>query len=340
MAAKKSGRTGGQRRKKSQKMQKQIMGILVVIVAAACVLLFGSGATNSVPEPAPLITDEHAFAMHVIDVGQGDAILLSKDNTYALIDAGETMSPSEREAREKLFAYLDSLGIKRLEFLLLTHQDYDHIGSALVVLKTYDVGVVYDNGVTHTSATYENLMQYILDEDIPYQVVSAGDIIPSPWSEVTLEVLSPQKDNLIMSGSKPDINENSIVMKATYRNVSYLLTGDAEEKAEEAMIDAGMDLKAAVLKAGHHGSSSSSTQQFLNEVHPAVIVISVGAGNSYDHPHAEPMERFVAMTKHIYRTDMDGDVVVTTDGEVYSVVTRNPHVYENVIVPNQPAAEA
>ena len=327
MAAKKSGRTGGQRRKKSQKMQKQIMGILVVIVAAACVLLFGSGATNSVPELAPLITDEHAFAMHVIDVGP-------------LIDAGETMSPSEREAREKLFAYLDSLGIKRLEFLLLTHQDYDHIGSALDVLKTYDVGVVYDNGVTHTSATYEKLMQYILDEDIPYQVVSAGDTIPSPWSEVTLEVLSPQKDNLIMSGSKPDINENSIVMKATYRNVSYLLTGDAEEKAEEAMLEAGMDLKADILKAGHHGSSSSSTQQFLNAVHPAVIVISVGAGNSYDHPHKEPMERFVAMTNHIYRTDLDGDVVVTTDGEKYSVVTRNPHVYENVIVPNQPTAEA
>ena len=163
MAAKKSGRTGGQRRKKSQKMQKQIMGILVVIVAAACVLLFGSGATNSVPELAPLITDEHAFAMHVIDVGQGDAILLSKDNTYALIDAGETMSPSEREAREKLFAYLDSLGIKRLEFLLLTHQDYDHIGSALDVLKTYAVGVVYDKGVTHTSATYRKLLQSILD---------------------------------------------------------------------------------------------------------------------------------------------------------------------------------
>ena len=85
MAAKKSGRSGGQRRKKSQKMQKQIMGILVVIVAAACVLLFGSGATNSVPELAPLITDEHAFAMHVIDVGQGDAILLSKDNLPILI---------------------------------------------------------------------------------------------------------------------------------------------------------------------------------------------------------------------------------------------------------------
>ena len=113
MAAKKSGRSGGRRRRKSQKMQKQIAGILVVIVAAVCVVLFGGGVPNAVPELAPLITDEHAFAMHAIDVGQADAILLSKDTTYALIDAGETMSPSEREAREKLFAYLDSLGVKR-----------------------------------------------------------------------------------------------------------------------------------------------------------------------------------------------------------------------------------
>ena len=337
MAAKKSGRSGGRRRRKSQKMQKQIAGILVVIVAAVCVVLFGGGVPNAVPELAPLITDEHAFAMHAIDVGQADAILLSKDTTYALIDAGETMSPSEREAREKLFAYLDSLGVKRLEFLLLTHQDYDHIGSALDVLKRYEVGMVYDNGITHTSATYEKLMQYMLDENIPYRVVSAGDTIPSPWSEVTLDVLSPQKE-LIQAGSKPDINENSVVVKATYRNVSYLLTGDAEKKAEEAMLAAGADLDADILKAGHHGSSTSSTKAFLNAVSPAVIVMSVGEGNEYGHPHKEPMERFVQLTKHIYRTDMDGEVVVTTDGEVYSVVTRKPHVYENVIVPNQAAA--
>lgn len=339
MAAKKSGRTGVRRRRKSQKMQKQIMGILVVLVAAACLLIFGGGVPGSVPELAPLITDEHAFAMHAIDVGQADAILLSKDNMYALIDAGETMSPSEREAREKLFTYLASLGVKRLEFLLLTHQDYDHIGSALDVLKRYEVGTVYDNGITHPSATYEKLMQYILEEDISYRVVSAGDKIPSPWNDVTLNVLSPQKD-LIMAGSKPDINENSVVMKATYKNVSYLLTGDAEKKAEEAMLAVGSDLNADILKAGHHGSSTSSTKAFLNAVRPAVIVISVGEGNEYGHPHKEPLERFVQMTKHIYRMDMDGDVVVTTDGEVYSVVTRKPHVYENVIVPNQPAAEA
>ncbi|MDU9375476.1 ComE operon protein 3 [Methanocorpusculaceae archaeon Sp1] len=338
MAAKKSGRTSSSRKKKSKNMSKQIAAAVVVIAAAICVVIFGGGMTSPAsPSLAPLITDEHAFSMHVIDVGQADAILLSKDGKFALIDAGETMKPSEREARDKLFAYLDSLNVTRLEFLLLTHQDYDHIGSALDVLKKYDVDTVYDNGVVHTSTTYEKLMTHILNENISYRVVAAGDVISSPWQGVTLEVLSPQKD-LIMSGKTPDINENSVVIKAVYQNVSYLLAGDAEKKAEEAMLAAGEDLNADILKAGHHGSSTSSTQKFLNAVSPAVIVISLGEGNEYGHPHKEPLERFVQMTEHIYRTDMDGDVVVTTDGSVYSVVTRKTHVYENVIVPNQAAA--
>ena len=193
MPPKKSGQYKPARRRKSKKMQKQIVAALVVIVAAACVLIFGGGlpAGQTVPPLSPLVTDEHAFSMHAIDVGQADAILLSKDGKFALVDAGETMSPSEREAREKPFAYLDSLNVTRLEFLLLTHQDYDHIGSALDLLKKYDVGVVYDNGVVHTSATYEILMTYILDENIPYRMVAAGDMIVSPWRDVTPEVMSP-----------------------------------------------------------------------------------------------------------------------------------------------------
>lgn len=162
--------------------------------------------------------------MHVIDVGQTDAILLSKDGKYALVDAEKTMKPSEpeaREARDKLFAYLDALNITRLEFLLLTHQDYDHLGSAVDPLKKYEVGTVYDNGVTHTSATYEKLIRYIFDESIDYRVVAAGMRIDSPWSEVPLEVLSPPED-LIMAGEHPDINENSVVILASYQNVSYI----------------------------------------------------------------------------------------------------------------------
>jgi beta-lactamase superfamily II metal-dependent hydrolase len=312
MAAKKKSA-----RKKSR--GKLPLGVILVLLAVCLVFLSGYN-DNNVPDISSQVTGEQTFSMHVIDVGQGDAVLLSKDGKYALVDAGETMNPREREAREKLLTYLDGLNVTRLEFFLLTHQDYDHIGSAADVLKAYDVGVVYDNGVSHTSATYENLMTYILEENIPYRTVSAGDIIPSPWDEVRLDILSPPKD-LILSGSDPDINENSVILQVTYGNVSYLLTGDAEKKAEQLLLNSGRASDIDILKAGHHASSTSSTQGFLNTVKPEVVVISVGAGNSYGHPHDGPMERFAAITPYIYRTDQNGSVVISTDGSVYSVVT-------------------
>ena len=315
---------------------RKLVSILVGLFVVFAIGFFGveTGVIGGNSALVPLVDDENAFSLHVIDMGQGDALLLSKDGKYALIDAGETMSPSERESREAIFAYLDSLGVKKLEFLLLTHQDYDHIGSALDVLKRYDVGVVYDNGVEHTSKTYENLMAYLVEEDINYTIVRDGDKVTSPWSEVMIEVVSPPQD-LIYSGKKADVNENSIVLKVTYGSVSYLLTGDAEEKAEEYILSTKADIDADILKAGHHGSSSSSTKSFLAKVTPDVITISCGEDNDYGHPHIEPLENFAKFTtaEKIFRTDIDGDIVVTTDGTEYSVAVRNsPHDAAKILI--------
>lgn len=315
---------------------RKLVSILVGLFVVFAIGFFGveTGVIGGNSALVPLVDDENAFSLHVIDMGQGDALLLSKDGKYALIDAGETMSPSERESREAIFAYLDSLGVKKLEFLLLTHQDYDHIGSALDVLKRYDVGVVYDNGVEHTSKTYENLMAYLVEEDVNYKVVRDGDKVTSPWPEVMIEVVSPPQD-LIYSGKKADVNENSIVLKVTYGSVSYLLTGDAEEKAEEYILSTKADIDADILKAGHHGSSSSSTKSFLAKVTPDVITISCGEDNDYGHPHIEPLENFAKFTtaEKIFRTDIDGDIVVTTDGTEYSVAVRHsPHDAAKILI--------
>ena len=315
---------------------RKLVSILVGLFVVFAIGFFGveTGVIGGNSALVPLVDDENAFSLHVIDMGQGDALLLSKDGKYALIDAGETMSPSERESREAIFAYLDSLGVKKLEFLLLTHQDYDHIGSAIDVLKRYDVGVVYDNGVEHTSKTYENLMAYLVEEDVNYKVVRDGDKVTSPWPEVMIEVVSPPQD-LIYSGKKADVNENSIVLKVTYGSVSYLLTGDAEEKAEEYILSTKADIDADILKAGHHGSSSSSTQSFLAKVTPDVITISCGEDNDYGHPHIEALENFAKFTtaEKIFRTDIDGDIVVTTDGTEYSVAVRNsPHDASKILI--------
>lgn len=315
---------------------RKLVSILIGLFVVFAIGFFGveTGVIGGNSALVPLVDDENAFSLHVIDMGQGDALLLSKDGKYALIDAGETMSPSERESCEAIFAYLDSLGVKKLEFLLLTHQDYDHIGSALDVLKRYDVGVVYDNGVEHTSKTYENLMAYLVEEDVNYKVVRDGDKVTSPWPEVMIEVVSPPQD-LIYSGKKADVNENSIVLKVTYGSVSYLLTGDAEEKAEEYILSTKADIDADILKAGHHGSSSSSTKSFLAKVTPDVITISCGEDNDYGHPHIEPLENFAKFTtaEKIFRTDIDGDIVVTTDGTEYSVAVRNsPHDAAKILI--------
>ena len=333
-------KTSRKKRSSSKKNQTKIISFICGLIIIGAIVIFGGaelgGLNTSVPlntstPSSSLINDEGSLSMYVIDIGQGDAILLAKDGKYALIDAGESMSPGERESRTAIFTCLDSLGVKNIEFLLITHQDYDHIGSAKDVLSTYNVGIVYDNGVEHTSATYEKLMQYILDENINYKVVRDGDLVTSPWSEVKIDVLSPPQD-LIMSGSSPDINENSIVLKITYNTVSYILTGDAEDKAESYILSTGADIDTDILKAGHHGSSSSSTDAFLEAVSPGIIVISVGAGNSYGHPHIETLTRYAKYCEFIYRTDLDGDVVITTDGSAYSVYTENEHFPDTILV--------
>jgi len=324
------------RSKKSQKQMKKLISLFLGLIVVIAVGFFGveSGFIGGESSLVPLVTDEKAFSLHVIDMGQGDSLLLSKDGKYALIDAGESLSPGERESRDAIFAYLDSLGVKQLEFLLITHQDYDHIGSALDVLKKYDVGVVYDNGVEHTSKTYENLMAYLVEEDVNYKVVRDGDRVTSPWDGVTIEVVSPPQ-NLIYSGKTADVNENSLVLKITYGDVSYLLTGDAEEKAEEYILSTYADIDVNIIKAGHHGSSSSSTMDFLYRVTPEIVLISCGEDNDYGHPHIEPLENFAKFTtaENIFRTDIDGDIVVTTDGTKYSFAVRNaPHDASKILI--------
>ncbi len=323
MAARRSSR-------KSKKNQQKLISIIIGLIAVAAIGFFGieTGVigANQTPDTALVsnISGEHIFSMHVIDVGQGDAILLEQDGKYALVDAGETMKPSARESRDAIFAYLDAHGVKKLEFMLLTHQDYDHIGSAKEVLNRYQTAVVYDNGIEHSSETYEKLIEYMLTQDISYTIVREGDAIVSPWKNVSIEVLSPPQE-LIMSGQTPDINENSIVLKITATNVSYILTGDAGTKAEKYILKTNADIDSDIIKAGHHGSSDASSSAFISAVTPDIVVISVGSENSYGHPHLEALSRYAKQASNIYRTDIDGDIIVSTNGEEYTVGTRHTH---------------
>jgi PGF-pre-PGF domain-containing protein len=249
------------------------------------------------------------LTVHFIDVGQGDSILLEYGDREMLIDAGE------RSASDDVVNYLNSEGITSLDYVVATHPHADHIGGISDILKTFPVGQFLDSGYPHTSGTYEYMLETISRQNIPFKTVKRGDQIDFA-SGISVEVLNPGS-----SYFTDDLNQNSVVLKVTDGQVSFLLMGDAGIEAENAIMGDGYNVDADILKVGHHGSSTSSGEDFVSSVSPAVSVIEVGAGNEYGHPHEETLERLQKVSK-VYRTDIDGTITVTTDGSTYSVTTE------------------
>ena len=273
--------------------------IVACLIAAGC-----SVPSGQQPEIGSGVSGD--LAVHFIDVGQGDAILLLFRDKTMLIDAGE------RGMGERVVAYLDDRNVTRLDVVVATHAHSDHIGGLAAVISAYPVGRFVDAAQPHPTATYENLLALVEERGIPYTAAERGQTV----------ALDPDLEILVLNpGAQPlgDINENSVVLKVTYGDISYLFTGDAGTPAEESMAAAGLDLNADVLKVGHHASRYASSAEFLSAVSPAISVIPVGTGNDYGHPHAEALERLKATGSRIYRTDLEGTVVVATDGTALAV---------------------
>ncbi|MGZ4941071.1 MAG: ComEC/Rec2 family competence protein [Halobacteriota archaeon] len=249
--------------------------------------------------------------MTALDVGQGDALLLTfPHNGSMLIDGGK-----ENEGAT-VVAYLNAAGITRLNGVVATHPDADHIGGLLTVLDAVPVDHVYDLGLPKMSDVYREFLQLIAQKNISYSKSRAGDDIAVD-PDTNVSVINPVPST--PSTDAPD-NDHSIVIKATYQRISYLLTGDAESPAEARMISM-YNCSAYVLKVGHHGSRAASSAPFLKAVMPHVAVISVGANNSYGHPAPQALVRLAAVNAMIYRTDTQGVVVVTTNGQTVDVRT-------------------
>jgi competence protein ComEC len=247
---------------------------------------------------------------YFLDVGQGDATLVTFDNATILIDAGEIGSG------DRVVDELRSLGVDRIDLLVATHPHSDHIGGMQDVLAAFPVGQVLDAGMPHTSSLYTNFLESIDRKKIRYTVAEQGQAIELAPA-LRVRVLSPPK---VRNGD--DLNENSVVLRISYGTVDLLFTGDAGTAAEDAMLRSGYALDAEVLKVGHHGSSHSTGNAFLNRVNPGVAVISVGADNPYGHPHAGTLDTLQRAGVAMYRTDRDGTVLVSSDGSRYSVATE------------------
>lgn len=247
---------------------------------------------------------------YFLDVGQGDSSVILVRDKVILIDAGEI------DQGDRVVSDLEKLGIKKIDLLVATHPHSDHIGGMQKVLAAFPVRKVLDSGIPSTSSLYEHFLETVDKKNIPYVIAEQGQTIDLDPS-LRILVLSPPKGRI-----GDDINTNSIVLRISYGTVNLLFTGDATTDAEPAMMKAGYPLDADILKVSHHGSSDAGSAAFLNRVDPEVAVISLGRDNEYGHPHRETLERLNAAGPRVLRTDLDGTVLVTSDGATYSVVTE------------------
>ena len=281
--------------------------------------------TNSTAAVAitPAVQPSQNLTIAFIDVGQGDSILVILPNTKTLlIDGGE------REGSGEVLSTLQEYGLSHIDVVVATHPHADHIGGLVDVIRNVDVGEVLDSGQVHTTQTFEDFLDAMETKQVPLESVRQGNSIDLDPT-VKIDVLNPPASLLEGADNEEEFNDNSVVLKLTYGGFSALLTGDMEEGNEARLVSENTTaLDADVLKVGHHGSRTSSSMPFLNAITPEVVIISLGAGNTYGHPHQEALDRILAAgTGHLFRTDIDGTITLTANGSSssskYSILTEN-----------------
>ena len=248
-----------------------------------------------------------------VDVGQGDSCVIQiEDGTTIIIDGGENFYPGTKKKNydKKLKRWLEKKGITRFDIVMATHPHSDHIGGLTRVLKEYPVGIVIDHGYSHTSFLYERFWKIIKAGKIAVLQPSAGEeIILS--EDAKLIFLSPPEDKDFGS-----LNENSLVVKFVYRNVSFLFMADAGVPAEKRLLqDMAQYLQSDVLKVGHHGSRTSSSEEFIAKVSPSISIISCGRNNIHGLPDEDVLQTLEKSGSKIFRTDENGTITISTDGE-------------------------
>ena len=247
-----------------------------------------------------------------IDVGQGDSTLIIMPNGKSvLIDGGE------RSMGNIVLSTLQQHGISKLDVMVATHPHRDHIAGLIPVMSTIEVGQVLDSGQQPTTQVFEDYLDTIEVQGIPFRVVHAGETLGLD-SRVTMEILNPPSPLLL--GTNDDISNNSIVVKLTYGNFSAMFPGDITEIAEESLL--GEDLDVDVLLAAHHGSRNSNSIGFLNAATPEAVIVYAGLNNRYGHPNQESIDRINSSgVNHIFITYEDGTITLTTNGETATIET-------------------
>lgn len=278
-----------------------LLMVIAMLTTAACSKENGKSVSQGQVN-SPLL-------VKVLDIGQGDAILIQTAGQTVLVDTGDIGT------RDKLVAYIKKEGITTIDKVIITHPHADHLGGMPGILENFKVSQIYDSGQTTTTALYRKYLSLVQSKKIPFTVLTAGTEIVIA-NDVKLKIFAPGKPYI----GDSDLNNNSIVAKLIYNDFSMLLTGDAEKESEERMLKTyKAELKSSILKAGHHGSNTSSSLPFLKAVAPEAAIISLGANNDYHHPHPSTLKKYGEAKMKVYRTDTDGTVTVSSDGKAYTI---------------------
>lgn len=291
------------KRKRKQKKKQWLVALLTVVCVLAAFYIFNenTGQKGTANDHGSTISGDDATGMevHFIDVGQGDATLIKADGHYMLIDAGE----NDKGTAVQL--YLKKQGVERLDYLVLTHTDSDHIGGADVIISKFDIGQIFLSDFKKDNKTYRELMDSMKSRNMTFLSPEVG--AEYELGDATFTIIAP-------NDTYEDPNNSSIALIIDYGDSSFLFSGDCEEEAEEDILENGMNLDVDVYQVGHHGSRTSSTEDFLDAMSPEYAVISCEEKNSYGHPHAQTLNNLRARGIKVFRTDEQGSIVAYTDG--------------------------
>ena len=311
-------------KKKSNKNNKLIYSI-AAILGIVVVLLFGDHFTtenienmfsnvvenqlaqNYDSNENTTVVEGQNVVVHFFDVGQADSILVQSEEKTMLIDAGTN------NMGKTVVKYLQDLNISKIDYLVGTHPHEDHIGGLDDVINNFEIGTIYMPKVQTNTKTFEDVLDAISNKNLKITSPEVG--FKFNVGNAQCEIMSIGRGT---AEEKSNLNLSSIVIRMTYGEQSFLFTGDAEKQNEEAR----QWPQTTVLKGGHHGSDTSSSQEFLNEVKPQIAIISVGKGNTYGHPKQTTIDKLKKINARIYRTDESGTITITCDGKNNIVTTQ------------------